>query len=82
MRQGNSCQFSDFRHQLDHADALARSSSTASQPRRGPVEIQALARHPLAMEKDTLRMVVLNLYLPSKDLPRHVTMDADSFGTS
>jgi hypothetical protein len=46
----------------------------------GPVEIEALADEALALEKDTLRVAVLDLYLPGEDLPRRVTMDADVFG--
>jgi hypothetical protein len=46
----------------------------------GPVEIEALADEALALEKDTLRVAVLDLYLPGEDLPRRVTMDADAFG--
>jgi len=37
----------------------------------GPVEIEALADEALALEKDTLRVAVLDVYLP---------MDADAFG--
>ena len=46
----------------------------------GPVEIEALADEALAMEKDGLRVAVLDLCLPGEDLPRRVTMDADVFG--
>jgi hypothetical protein len=46
----------------------------------GPIEIEALADEALALEKDTLRVAVLDLYLPGEDLPRRVTMDADAFG--
>jgi hypothetical protein len=46
----------------------------------GPVEIEALADEALALEKDTLRVAVLDVYLPGEDLPRRVTMDADAFG--
>ena len=46
----------------------------------GPVEIEALADEALALEKDTLRVAVLDVYLPGEDLPRRVTMDADTFG--
>jgi hypothetical protein len=46
----------------------------------GPVEIEALADEALAMEKDTLNVAVLDLYLPGEDLPRRVTMDAEAFG--
>jgi hypothetical protein len=46
----------------------------------GPVEIEALADEALGLEKDTLRVAVLDLYLPGEDLPRRVTMDADAFG--
>ncbi len=48
----------------------------------GPVEIEALADEALALEKDTLRVAVLDLYLPGEDLPRRVTMDADAFGAT
>jgi hypothetical protein len=46
----------------------------------GPVEIEALADEALALEKDTLRVAVLDVYLPGEDLPRRVTMDAGAFG--
>ena len=45
----------------------------------GPVEIETLADEALAMEKETLRVAVLDLYLPGEELPRRVTMDADAF---
>jgi hypothetical protein len=44
------------------------------------VEIEVLADEALAMEKDALRVAVLDLYLPGEDLPRRVTMDAEAFG--
>jgi hypothetical protein len=31
------------------------------------------------MEKDALRVAVLDLYLPGEELPRRVTMDAEAF---
>lgn len=46
----------------------------------GPVEIEALADEALALEKETLRVAVLDVYLPGEDLPRRVTMDAEAFG--
>src|SRR6202035_1992645 len=46
----------------------------------GPVEIEVLADEALAMEKDALRVAVLDLYLPGEDLPRRVTLDVDAFG--
>ena len=46
----------------------------------GPVEIEALADEALAMEKDTLRVAVLDLYLPGEEEPRRVTLDAEVFG--
>src|ERR1700748_1429866 len=46
----------------------------------GPVEIEALADEALAMEKDALRVAVLDLYLPGEELPRRVTMGARAFG--
>jgi hypothetical protein len=45
----------------------------------GPVEIEAAADEALAMEKDALRVAVLDLYLPGEDLPRRVTMDVAAF---
>jgi hypothetical protein len=45
----------------------------------GPVEIEALADEALAMEKDALRVAVLDLYLPGEDIPRRVTLDAEAF---
>jgi hypothetical protein len=32
------------------------------------------------MEKDALRVAVLDIYLPGEDGPRRVTMDAEAFG--
>ncbi len=45
----------------------------------GPVEIEVLADEALGLEKETLRVAVLDLYLPGEELPRRVTMDADAF---
>jgi hypothetical protein len=45
----------------------------------GSVEIETLADEALALEKETLRVAVLDLYLPGEELPRRVTMDADTF---
>jgi hypothetical protein len=45
----------------------------------GPVEIEVLADEALKLEKETLRVAVLDLYLPGEELPRRVTMDADAF---
>ena len=68
--------FSDLSGQLImRDDALAR-IVIQEHPELGdgPVEIEALA-----MEKDALRVAVLDLYLPGEELPRRVTMDADAF---
>jgi len=46
----------------------------------GPVEIETLADEALAMEKETLRVAVLDVFLPGEEQPRRVTMDADAFG--
>ena len=46
----------------------------------GPVEIEALADEARAMEKATLSVAVLDLYLPGEDEPHRVVMDADAFG--
>src|ERR1700691_6299952 len=46
----------------------------------GPVEIEALADEALAMEKDALRVVLLDLYLPGEEVPRRVTLDPEAFG--
>src|SRR5215472_6322151 len=45
----------------------------------GPVEIEALADEALAMEKESLSVAVLDLYLPGEDEPRRVVMDVDAF---
>jgi hypothetical protein len=45
----------------------------------GPVEIEALADEARAMEKHSLNVAVLDLYLHGEDEPRRVVMDADSF---
>jgi len=74
--------FSDLSGQLImREDALARIVIHEHPDlAEGPVEIEALADEALAMEKDGLRVAVLDLYLPGEDLPRRVTMDADVFG--
>jgi hypothetical protein len=46
----------------------------------GPVEIEALVDEARSLEKDALRVAVLDVYLPGEDEPRRVTMDADAFG--
>jgi hypothetical protein len=46
----------------------------------GPVEIEALADEALAVEKDALRVAVLDLYLPGEEAPRRVTLDLEAFG--
>src|ERR1700744_996717 len=45
----------------------------------GPVEIEALADEALAMEKDGIRVAVLDLSLPGEELPRRVTVEAEPF---
>ncbi len=67
--------FSDLSGQLImREDALAR-IVIHEHPELGdgPVEIEVLADEALAMEKDALRVAVLDLYLPGEDLPRRVT---------
>jgi hypothetical protein len=76
--------FSDLSGQLImRDDALAR-IVIHEHPDLGdvPVEIEALADEALALEKDALRVAVLDLYLPGEDLPRRVTMDAGVFGSA
>ena len=46
----------------------------------GPVEIEALADEALAMEKSTLNVAVLDIYLRGDDEPRRVVVDVDAFG--
>jgi hypothetical protein len=73
--------FSDLSGQLIiQEDSLAR-IVVHEHPDLGdtPVEIEALADEALAMEKATLRVAILDLYLPGEDEPRRVTMDADAF---
>jgi hypothetical protein len=73
--------FSDLSGQLIlREDALAR-IVIQEHPELGdgPVEIEALADEALAMEKDALRVAVLDLYLPGEDLPRRVTLGAEAF---
>ena len=68
--------FSDLSGQLImRDDALAR-IVIQEHPELGdgPVEIEALA-----MEKDALRVAVLDLYLPGEEAPRRVTLDAEAF---
>ena len=74
--------FSDLSGQLImRDDALAR-IVIQEHPELGdgPVEIEALADEALGMEKDALRVAVLDLYLPGEEAPRRVTLDADAFG--
>ena len=73
--------FSDLSGQLImREDALAR-IVIQEHPELGdgPVEIEALADEALAMEKDALRVAVLDLYLPGEEAPRRVTLDAEAF---
>ena len=73
--------FSDLSGQLImREDALAR-IVIHEHPElgEGPVEIEAVADEAMAMEKETLRVAVLDVYLPGEDLPRRVTMDAAAF---
>ena len=66
--------FSDLSGQLImREDALAR-IVIHEHPELGdgPVEIEALADEALAMEKDALRVAVLDLYLPGEEVPRRV----------
>jgi len=74
--------FSDLSGQLImRDDALAR-IVIQEHPELGdgPVEIEALADEALAIEKDALRVAVLDLYLPGEEVPRRVTLDAEAFG--
>ncbi len=73
--------FSDLSGQLImREDSLARIViSDHPDLSDGPVEIEALVDEALAMEKDALRVAVLDVYLPGEDVPRRVTMDADAF---
>lgn len=73
--------FSDLSGQLImREDALAR-IVIQEHPELGdgPVEIEALADEALALEKDALRVAVLDVYLPGEDAPRRVTMKAEAF---
>lgn len=74
--------FSDLSGQLImREDALARIVIQEHPDLgEGPVEIESLADEALAMEKDALRVAVLDLYLPGEEVPRRVTMDAEAFG--
>jgi hypothetical protein len=76
--------FSDLSGQLImRDDALAR-IVVQEHPElgEGPVEIEALADEALALEKDALRVAVLDLYLPGEEVPRRVTMDAAAFSAA
>jgi hypothetical protein len=44
-----------------------------------PVEIEVLADEALAVEKEALRVAVVELFLPGEDEPRRVTMDLGAF---
>jgi len=73
--------FSDLSGQLImRDDALARIViQEHPELTEGPVEIEALADEALAMEKDALRVAVLDLYLAGEETPRRVTLDAEVF---
>jgi len=73
--------FSDLSGQLImHDDALAR-IVVHEHPELGdgPVEIEALTEEAEIMEDATLRVAVIDLYLPDDIEPRRVVMEADAF---
>jgi hypothetical protein len=73
--------FSDLSGQLImHDDALAR-IVVQEHPELGdgPVEIEVLTEEAEIMEDATLRVAVIDLYLPDDIEPRRVVMEADAF---
>ncbi|MGH3421510.1 MAG: hypothetical protein ACRDOD_18200 [Streptosporangiaceae bacterium] len=73
--------FSDLSGQLImHDDVLAR-IVVHEHPELGdgPVEIEALTEEGEAMEEATLRVAVIDLYLPDDIEPRRIVMEADAF---
>ena len=73
--------FSDLSGQLImHDDALAR-IVVHEHPELGdaPVEIEALTEEAEAMEEATLRVAVIDLYLPDDIEPRRIVLEADAF---
>src|SRR5438045_1847561 len=86
LREGSSMgqktvRFSDLSGQLImHDDALAR-IVVHEHPELGdaPVEIEALTEEAEIMEDATLRVAVIDLYLPDDIEPRRVVMEADAF---
>jgi hypothetical protein len=73
--------FSDLSGQLImHDDALAR-IVVQEHPELGdgPVEIEVLTEEAEIMEDATLRVAVIDLYLPDDVEPRRVVMEADAF---
>jgi hypothetical protein len=86
FREGSSMgqktvRFSDLSGQLImHDDALAR-IVVQEHPELGdgPVEIEVLTEEAEIMEDATLRVAVIDLYLPDDIEPRRVVMEADAF---
>jgi hypothetical protein len=74
--------FSDLSGQLIMRDDVLARIVIHQHPDLGdaPVEIETLADEALSMEKETLRVAVLEVFLPGEEQPRRVTMDADAFG--
>ena len=73
--------FSDLSGQLiTHDDALAR-IVVHEHPELvdGPVEIEALTDEAEAIEQSSLRVAVIDLYLPDDIEPRRIVMEADAF---
>ena len=73
--------FSDLSGELiTHDDAVAR-IVIRQHPELGdrPVEIEAHTDEARAIEKASLQLAVVDLYLPGEDGPHQVAMDADSF---
>jgi hypothetical protein len=74
--------FSDLSGQLIMRDDTLARIVIREHPElgEGPVEIEALVDEALAIEKSALQVAALDLYLPGETEPRHITVDADSFG--
>src|SRR5271163_2966580 len=73
--------FSDLSGQLiTHDDALAR-IVVHEHPELvdGPVEIEALTDEAEAIEQSSLRVAVIDLYLPDDLEPRRIVLEADAF---
>ena len=73
--------FSDLSGELITRDDTLARIVIHEHPELGdsPVEIEALADEAAVIEKSALRVAVVEVFLPSEEEPRRVTMDAAAF---